>query len=218
MEKMKEIWIVWLDGGDDEYYSSQAKAHKRCIDLIFDMVDDRYLIVDYLKELEDYQCVSGFCGYCSDTIDPYDEWEKAKKEPMEDIPVENTCACNCTCTCCGEEEDESEWEDNVNDDDEECDKSDLSHLYRDSSNGRDMHYHIYNRYNMGHPLTMNGRALEFDNAEAACRFLKSVRENTDFDLQDAIALRDILYYDGLYIDATNCVVNKSGELVELKGE
>lgn len=216
MEKMKEIWIVWLDGGDDEYYSSQAKAHKRCIDLIFDMVEDRYLIVDYLKELEDYQCVSGFCGYCSDTIDPYDEWEKAKKEPMEDIPVENTCACNCT--CCGEEEDESEWEDNVNDDDEECDKSDLSHLYRDSSNGRDMHYHIYNRYNMGHPLTMNGRALEFDNAEAACRFLKSVRENTDFDLKDAIALRDILYYDGLYIDATNCVVDKSGGLVELKGE
>lgn len=216
MEKMKEIWIVWSDGGDDEYYSSQAKAHKRCIDLIFDMVEDRYLIVDYLKELEDYQCVSGFCGYCSDTIDPYDEWEKAKKEPMEDIPVENTCACNCT--CCGEEEDESEWEDNVNDDDEECDKSDLSHLYRDSSNGRDMHYHIYNRYNMGHPLTMNGRALEFDNAEAACRFLKSVRENTDFDLKDAIALRDILYYDGLYIDATNCIVDKSGGLVELKGE
>lgn len=216
MEKMKEIWIVWLDGGDDEYYSSQAKAHKRCIDLIFDMVEDRYLIVDYLKELEDYQCVSGFCGYCSDTIDPYDEWEKAKKEPMEDIPVENACACNCT--CCGEEEDESEWEDNVNDDDEECDRADLSHLYRDSSNGRDMHYHIYNRYNMGHPLTMNGRALEFDNAEAACRFLKSVRENTDFDLKDAIALRDILYYDGLYIDATNCIVDKSGGLVELKGE
>ena len=216
MEKMKEIWIVWLDGGDDEYYSSQAKAHKRCVDLIFDMVEDRYLIVDYLKELEDYQCVSGFCGYCSDTIDPYDEWEKAKKEPMEDIPVENVCACNCT--CCGEEEDESEWEDNVNDDDEECDRADLSHLYRDSSNGRDMHYHIYNRYSMGHPLTMNGRALEFDNIEAAFRFLKSVRENTDFDLEDAIVLKDILYYDGLYIDATNCVVGKSGGLVELKGE
>jgi hypothetical protein len=216
MEKMKEIWIVWLDGGEDEYYSSQAKAHKRCIDLIFDMVEDRYLIVDYLKELEDYQCVSGFCGYCSDTIDPYDEWEKPKKEPLEDIPVENACACNCT--CCGEEEDESEWEDNVNDDDEECDRADLSHLYRDSSNGRDMYYHIYNRYSMGHPLTMNGRALEFDTAEAACRFLKSVRENTDFDLQDAIALKDILYYDGLYIDATNCIVDKSGGLVELKGE
>lgn len=216
MEKMKEIWIVWLDGGDDEYYSSQAKAHKRCIDLIFDMVEDRYLIVDYLKELEDYQCVSGFCGYCSDTIDPYDELEKAKKEPMEDIPVENTCACNCT--CCGEEEDESEWEDNVNDDDEECDRADLSHLYRDSSNGRDMHYHIYNRYSMGHPLTMNGRALEFDNIEAAFRFLESVRKNTDFDLKDAIVLKDILYYDGLYIDATNCVVGENGGLVELKGE
>lgn len=216
MEKMKEIWIVWLDGGDDEYYSSQAKAHKRCIDLIFDMVEDRYLIVDYLKELEDYQCVSGFCGYCSDTIDPYDEWEKEKKEPVEDIPVENTCACNCA--CCGEEEDESEWEDNVNDDDEECDRADLSHLYRDSSKGRDMYYHIYNRYSMGHPLTMNGRALEFDNIEAAFRFLKSVRENTDFDLEDAIVLKDILYYDGLYIDATNCVVSKSGGLVELKGE
>ncbi len=210
MEKMKEIWIVWLDGGEDEYYSSQAKAHKRCIDLIFDMVDDRYLIVDYLKELEDYQCVSGFCGYCSDTIDPYDEWE----DPMEDKPIEDN-----TPSWLGEEEDESEWEDNVNDDDEEeCDKKDLSHLYRDSSNGRDMVYHIYNRYSMGHPLTMNGRALEFDNAEAACRFLKSVRENTDFDLKDAIAIKDILYYDGLYIDATNCVVNKSGELVELKGE
>lgn len=210
MEKMKEIWIVWLDGGEDEYYSSQAKAHKRCVDLIFDMVDDRYLIVDYLKELEDYQCVSGFCGYCSDTIDPYDEWE----DPREDKPIED----NSPSWLEDEEEDESEWEDNVNDDDEECDKSDLSHLYRDSSKGRDMFYHIYNRYSMGHPLTMNGRALEFDNAEAACRFLNSVRENTDFDLKDAIALRDILYYDGLYIDATNCVVNKSGELVELKGE
>lgn len=213
MEKMKEIWIVWLDGGDDEYYSSQAKAHKRCIDLIFDMVEDRYLIVDYLKELEDYQCVSGFCGYCSDTIDPYDEWEDHK----EDKPIEDDSPSWLE----DEEEDESEWEDDVNsnsNDDEECDKSDLSHLYRDSSNGRDMHYHIYNRYNMGHPLTMNGRALEFDNAEAACRFLKSVRENTDFDLKDAIALRDILYYDGLYIDATNCIVDKSGGLVELKGE
>ena len=213
MEKMKEIWIVWLDGGEDEYYSSQAKAHKRCVDLIFDMVDDRYLIVDYLKELEDYQCVSGFCGYCSDTIVPYDEWE-AKKEPMEDKPIEDN-----TPSWFDEEEDESEWEDNVNDDDEEeCDKKDLSHLYRDSSKGRDMFYHIYNRYSMGHPLTMNGRALEFDNIEAAFRFLKSVRENTDFDLEDAIVLKDILYYDGLYIDATNCVVNKSGELVELKGE
>ena len=209
MEKMKEIWVVWLDG-DDEYYSSKAKAHKRCIDLIFDMVDDRYLIVDYLKELEDYQCISGFCGYCSDTIDPYDEWE----DPMEDKPIEDNSA-----PWLSEEEDESEWEDNVNDDDEEeCDKKDLSHLYRDSSNGRDMYYHIYNRYNMGHPLTMNGRALEFDNIEAVLRFLKSVRENTDFDLKDAIGLKDILYYDGLYIDATNCVVNESGELVELKGE
>ena len=211
MEKMKEIWVVWLDG-DDEYYSSKAKAHKRCVDLIFDTIEDRYLIADYLKELDEYGCVTCFCGYYSDTIDPYDEWE-AKKEPMEDKPIEDN-----TPSWLGEEEDESEWEDNVNDDDEECDKADLSHLYRDSSNGRDMFYHIYNRYSMGHPLTMNGRALEFDNAEAACRFLNSVRENTDFDLKDAIALRDILYYDGLYIDATNCIVNKSGELVELKGE
>jgi hypothetical protein len=211
MEKMKEIWIVWLDGGEDEYYSSQAKAHKRCVDLIFDMVDDRYLIVDYLKELEDYQCVSGFCGYCSDTIDPYDEWE----DPREDKPIED----NSPSWLEDEEEDESEWEDNVNDDDEEeCNRKDLSHLYRDSSKGRDMFYHIYNRYSMGHPLTMNGRALEFDNIEAAFRFLKSVRENTDFDLEDAIVLKDILYYDGLYIDATNCVVDKSGGLVELKGE
>jgi hypothetical protein len=218
MEKMKEIWIVWLDGGEDEYYSSQAKAHKRCIDLIFDMVEDRYLIVDYLKELEDYQCVSGFCGYCSETIDPYDEWEKTKKEPMEDIPVENTCTCSCAC-CGGEEEDESEWEDNANDDDEEeCDKQDLSHLYRDSSNGREMFYHIYNKYSIGHPLTMNGRALEFDNVDSAVRFLDSVRKNTNFDLEHAIILRDILYYDGLYIDATNCIVDENGELTEVKGE
>lgn len=210
MEKMKEIWIVWMDGCDDEYYSSQAKAHKRCIDFIFDMVDDRYLIVDYLKELEDNLCVFDFCGYCSDIIDPYDEWEDHK----EDKPIED----NSPSWFDDEEEDESEWEDNVNDDDEECDRADLSHLYRDSSNGRDMVYHIYNRYNMGHPLTMNGRALEFDNIEAAFRFLKSVRENTDFDLEDAIVLKDILYYDDLYIDATNCVVDENGGLVELKGE
>ena len=216
MEKMKEIWIVWLDGGEDEYYSSQAKAHKRCVDLIFDMVDDRYLIVDYLKELEDYQCVSGFCGYCSDTIDPYNEWEKPKKEPTEEIPAENTCTCSCT--CCGDEEDECNCEDNANDDEEECDEKDLSHLYRDGSKGRDMFYHIYNKYSIGHPLTMNGRALEFDNVDSAVRFLDSVRKNTSFDLEHAIILRDILYYDGLYIDATNCIVDENGELVEVKGE
>ena len=214
MEKMKEIWIVWTDGGDDQYFSSQAKAHKRCVDLIFDSVEDRYLIVDYLKELDDYGCVSCFCGYYSDTIDPYDEWEETKKEPTEGIPAEDTCTC-----CGGEEEDESEWEDNANDDDEEeCDKKDLSHLYRDSSNGREMFYHIYNKYSIGHPLTMNGRALEFDNVDSAVRFLDSVRKNTNFDLEHAIILRDILYYDGLYIDATNCVVNENGELAELKGE
>lgn len=214
MEKMKEIWIVWTEGGDDQFFSSQAKAHKRCVDLIFDSVEDRYLIVDYLKELDDYGCVSCFCGYYSDTIDPYDEWEEPKKEPTEGIPAEDTC------TCCGdEEEDESEWEDNANDDDEEeCDKQDLSHLYRDSSNGREMFYHIYNKYSIGHPLTMNGRALEFDNVDSAVRFLDSVRKNTNFDLEHAIILRDILYYDGLYIDATNCIVNENGELTELKGE
>ncbi len=211
MEKMKEIWVVWLDG-DDEYYSSKAKAHKRCVDLIFDTIEDRYLIADYLKELDEYGCVTCFCGYYSDTIDPYDEWE-TKKEPMEDKPIED----NSPAWLC-EEEDESEWEDNVNDDDEECDKADLSHLYRDSSNGRDMFYHIYNKYSIGHPLTMNGRALEFDNVDSAVRFLDSVRKNTDFDLEHAIILRDILYYDGLYIDATNCIVDESGELVELKGE
>ena len=214
MEKMKEIWIVWGAGGDDEFYSSERKAVRRCVELIIrEKRKNIRELIEHLEELVDDSCAGGICGYYSREIDCFDDdddedvfWDG--EELVEDnIP-----------SWLGEEEDESEWEDNVNDDDEECDRVDLSHLYRDSSNGRDMYYHIYNRYSMGHPLTMNGRALEFDNIEAAFRFLKSVRENTDFDLEDAIVLKDILYYDGLYIDATNCVVGKSGGLVELKGE
>lgn len=79
---------------------------------------------------------------------------------------------------------------------------------------RGMKYHIYNRMHDDEPLTVEGHALEFDTEEAALRFILSVKENTDFEVFGAYIVEDILYYDGGYIDATNFVIDKNGDLKE----
>ena len=81
---------------------------------------------------------------------------------------------------------------------------------------RPMKYHIYNtRYDNG-PFTINGKVLEFDNWEAAERFANSVIENTDFDMEDAYIKKDILYYDGGYINATTLIINEEEKLEEVE--
>lgn len=79
---------------------------------------------------------------------------------------------------------------------------------------RPMKYHIYNTNYGNEPICVDGKAIEFDNWEAAERFAKSVIKNTDFDMEDAYIKQDILYYDGGYIDATNLIINEEEELEE----
>ena len=81
---------------------------------------------------------------------------------------------------------------------------------------RGMKYHIYNRLRDNEPLTADGRVLEFDNKESALRFILSVSDNTDFDLLGAYVVEDILYYDSGYINATNLIINKDGDLEEVE--
>lgn len=91
--------------------------------------------------------------------------------------------------------------------------------FRDCTNEwespRPMKYHIYNTRHDNNPICVDGKAVEFDNWEAAERFAKSVIENTDFDMEDAYIKQDILYYDGGYIDATNLIINEEEELEEV---
>ena len=75
---------------------------------------------------------------------------------------------------------------------------------------RDMKFHIYN---MEHePLCWEGKALEFDYAEAAHDFLRDVDEAL---LEGCVVVQDILFYDGGYINATDLrIVND--ELVKME--
>lgn len=103
------------------------------------------------------------------------------------------------------------------DNDDNNDAEPLS--FRDCTNEwespRPMKYHIYNTRYDNNPICVDGKAAEFDNWEAAERFVKSVIENTDFDMEDAYIKQDILYYDGGYIDATNLIINEEEELEEV---
>jgi hypothetical protein len=159
----KEIYVVWCDGCDDEFFSTREKAKARCIDIITEtLIDDRNEMYECLIELEGYDSADGVCGFYSAPLDEYDEDETDDIEP------------------------------------------------------RPMKYHIYNAKYGSEPLCADDKAVEFDNCEAAKRFANSVIENTDFDMEDAYIKKDILYYDGGYIDATNLIVNEEEELEEVE--
>lgn len=78
----------------------------------------------------------------------------------------------------------------------------------------DFKFHIYNKYYDDLPLTNEGYALEFDTEEAALRFLLSVKENMDFDLDGAYIKEDMLFYDGGYVNATNFIIDEEGRFQE----
>lgn len=105
------------------------------------------------------------------------------------------------------------------DDEDETDDAELI-LSRDCvdewERPRPMKYHIYNTKYGNEPLCADGKAVEFDNWEAAERFANSVIENTDFDMEDAYIMKDIFYYDGGYINATNLIINEEEKLEEVE--
>jgi hypothetical protein len=173
---MREIYVVWCDGCDDEYFSTREKAKARCIDIITEaLIDDRGEMYECLLELEEYDSADGLCGFYGAPIDEYDEVE-AEENIKKAVKIEE----------------------------------------KKENKPRGMKYHIYNRLRGYEPLTAEGRALEFDNEESALRFILSVKDNTDFDLLGAYVMEDILYYDGGYLDATNLIINKDGDLEEVE--
>lgn len=101
-------------------------------------------------------------------------------------------------------------------DKDETNEQNLFRFVNFSSGPRPMKYHIYNTNYNSEPLCVDGKAAEFDNWEAAERFANSVIENTDFDMEEAYIKKDILYYDGGYIDATNLIINEEEELEEVE--
>ena len=76
---------------------------------------------------------------------------------------------------------------------------------------RDMKFHIYN---MEHrPMCWDDKALEFDFAEDAHDFLRDVDKEM---AEEAVVVKDILFYDGGYINATDLRI-VDGELVKMEG-
>lgn len=75
---------------------------------------------------------------------------------------------------------------------------------------RDMKFHIYN---MEHrPMCWDDKALEFDFAEDAHDFLRDVDKEM---AEEAVVVKDILFYDGGYINATDLRI-VDGELVKME--
>ena len=173
---MKEIYVVWTHGGDDEYFTTKAKAKARCIDIITEaLIDDRGEMYECMLELEEYDSADGLCGFYSA---PLDEYDGDKTDNIEPVSFR-------------------EFADKI-------------------TGPRPMKYHIYNTKYNHEPLCADGKAVEFDDWKAAERFVNSVIENTDFDMEDALIQEDILYYDSGYLDATNLIINADGELEEVK--
>ena len=76
---------------------------------------------------------------------------------------------------------------------------------------RDMKFHIYNMEHQ--PMCWDDKALEFDFAEDAHDFLREVDEEM---VKEAVVVKDILFYDGGYINATDLRI-VDGELVKMEG-
>lgn len=154
----KEIWVVWSIEGDDEYFSTKAKAYARCVELINEiMYDDAEERAECLFELAEYENVTDICGFYSDFIDANEiEMNRPKK------------------------------------------------------------FHIYNRgMDKETPMTVNGKAVEFDTPEAAQLFCYSVNLHKGFDISSAYIKEDILFYDGGYIDCTRKFFDSKGNLVDV---
>lgn len=85
----KEIWIVWSIEGDDEYFSTKAKAYARCVELVNEiMCDDAEERAECLLELAEYNEATDLCGFYSDFIDKNeDEKEVPKGEPKGSRPM-----------------------------------------------------------------------------------------------------------------------------------
>lgn len=72
----KEIFVVWDMDGEYEFFSTKAKAHARCVDIINEvMCDDPEEREECLLELAEYAAATDICGWYMDYIDPYDEDE-----------------------------------------------------------------------------------------------------------------------------------------------
>ena len=84
---------------------------------------------------------------------------------------------------------------------------------------RNMKYHIYETRDCVNPLCWDDKALEFDTLETAGNFLYAileiVKDTTEEEIyKNATIKRDILYYDGGYLDATNLTVKYDAEECE----
>lgn len=76
-----------------------------------------------------------------------------------------------------------------------------------NTNSRPMKWHIYGPEH--YPLCWDDKALEFDTNMSAREFLASAIENSEWSEEFWVEVeieKDILYYDGGYIDATNLCV------------
>ena len=76
---------------------------------------------------------------------------------------------------------------------------------------RDMKFHIYNMEHQ--PMCWDDQALEFDFAEDAHDFLRDVDKEM---AKEAVVVKNILFYDGGYINATDLRI-VDGELVKMEG-
>lgn len=83
---------------------------------------------------------------------------------------------------------------------------------------RPMKWHIY--YGEHQPLCWEDQAFEFDTREAAEKLWASIEDYHASMLVDSIIVEDILYYDGGYINATDCeyIVDSFGNefIIEVK--
>ena len=83
----------------------------------------------------------------------------------------------------------------------------------------DMKWHIYDTEHNHAPLCWDDQALEFDIEEDAINFLYSAIDNTlgtddSACFATAFIKKDILYYDGGYLDATGLILSYDAELCE----
>ena len=186
----KKIWVVWDIDGDFAYYSTEDKAYGKCVEIIREaMKDDKEEMRLCLDELEEYMGATDVAGYYAVIVDE-DEDEDDAAAHDED-----------KCAVC--KKFKELVEDNV------------IAVPEKNKGIRDMKYHIYNRSIPLQPLCDEGGALEFDTEEDALFFINSVIENTDFNMEDAYIAHDILFYDGGYIDATGCFIDKNNNLCKI---
>lgn len=195
----KIIWKVWDINGEDCYYSTEDRAYSKCVDIIRKtLCDNKEEMRLCLDELDEYNGATDITGYEEVVVDEEYDDDDDYNYDKDDAAAEHD---EDTCLVCGEFR--KLLEDNII-------------LTPEKERGpRDMKFHIYNENYPDQPLCEDGKALEFDTEEDAKFFLNSVIENTDFDVNGAYIVADILYYDGGYINGTGCFINKKGHLCKI---